>query len=52
MEICENMLFNFYCNSCDYKCCKKSSWVQHLATTKHVNANNGLIQANPFYKFF
>jgi hypothetical protein len=49
MEICENMLFNFYCNSCDYKCCKKSSWVQHLATAKHVNANNGLIQANPKY---
>ena len=26
---------NFYCNSCDFKCCKKSDWMRHIATQKH-----------------
>jgi len=42
----ENMLGDYYCHDCDYKCCKKSSWKQHLATAKHNKANNGLTQAN------
>ncbi len=25
----------FYCDKCDFKCCKKYSWERHLTTTKH-----------------
>jgi len=49
MSANENMLQNFYCESCDYKCCKNSSWKQHLSTTKHIKAKNGLMPANEKY---
>jgi len=26
---------DFYCEMCDFKCCKKYSWVRHLTTSKH-----------------
>jgi ribosomal protein S9 len=26
---------DFYCEKCDYMCCKKSSWDKHILTTKH-----------------
>jgi hypothetical protein len=45
----QNMLDNFYCKKCDYKCCKKSSWTQHLLTSKHQKANFELIPANKKY---
>jgi len=44
-----NMLPKFYCEKCDYGCCKKSSWVQHLTTSKHNNANFMLMPANKKY---
>jgi len=33
---------NFYCESCDYKCCKKQHYNQHLLTSKHKRMTNGL----------
>ena len=49
MEANENMPLKFYCESCDYGCCKKSSWNQHLMTAKHSKAKNGLMPANKIY---
>jgi len=49
MSANENMLDEYYCHNCDYRCSKKSSWKQHLATAKHNKANNGLTQANEKY---
>ena len=31
----------FECETCDYKCCKKSDYIKHCLTTKHKNATNG-----------
>ena len=45
----QNMLHFFYCEFCDYKCSKKSSWGQHLLTAKHLKAKNGLMPANKKY---
>ena len=28
---------NFYCECCDYKCCKSSDYTRHLSTMKHKN---------------
>ena len=52
MKANENMLNmppNFYCESCDYECSKKSLWVQHTLTSKHSKANYKLIKANKEY---
>jgi hypothetical protein len=49
MEANENMPVKFFCNFCDYGCCKKSSWCQHLSTSKHDKAKNGLMKANKIY---
>jgi len=62
----ENMQKNtveFYCEKCDYKCNKKTLWVQHLATQKHnrqqmetigntkyVNKNNQCENCGKFYQ--
>jgi hypothetical protein len=45
----QNMLFIFYCETCDYGCSKKSCWNQHLMTAKHDKANFELMQANKKY---
>ncbi len=42
----QNIQPNFYCDVCDYKCSKKSSWVQHLETAKHLKAKNCNFDAN------
>ena len=39
----------FFCEPCDYKCYKKSCWEQHLITSKHVKATNGLLQNTKEY---
>jgi hypothetical protein len=31
---------DFYCEFCDYKCCKKYNWEKHISTTKHKSATN------------
>ena len=49
MKANKNMPVLFYCESCDYECCKKSSWAQHLLTRKHIEAKNGLMPANKIY---
>ena len=28
----------YYCQNCDYSCCKKYNWNKHLTTSKHQNA--------------
>jgi len=30
----------FYCNICDFKCCKKYNWKRHIHTPKHQLATN------------
>jgi len=49
MEANENMPVKFYCDVCDYGCCKKSSWNQHLMTSKHSKAKIELMPANKIY---
>ena len=49
MKANENMLQNFYCEKCDYKCSKKYCWEQHINTAKHSKANNKLMSANKIY---
>ena len=30
----------FFCDSCDFNCCKKSDWERHIITLKHKNNDN------------
>jgi hypothetical protein len=30
----------FFCEKCDFKCCKNSNWTKHLLTSKHKNLQN------------
>ena len=32
----KNILF-FYCEKCDFKCCKKGDYNRHVLTSKHQN---------------
>jgi len=32
---------DFFCKICDFKCCKKSEWVRHVKTKKHLHRNSG-----------
>ena len=34
---------NFYCEKCDYTCCKLYNWKKHLVTAKHTQETNGNI---------
>ena len=34
------MAQQYYCELCDYKCCKKYNWTKHLNTRKHLLATN------------
>ena len=36
---------NFYCEKCDFKCCKKGDWNRHIVTAKHIK----LTSANIIY---
>jgi hypothetical protein len=38
-EYSPNSQYNFICQTCDYKCNKKSDHDKHLLTRKHINAN-------------
>jgi hypothetical protein len=44
-ENIQNIPYIFYCELCDYGCCKKSLYSQHLNTSKHKNATNMLHNA-------
>ena len=37
MEITLKNSANFYCKSCDFRCCKNVDWGRHLLTRKHIN---------------
>jgi hypothetical protein len=32
---------DFYCDKCDYKCCKKFNWDRHILTPKHSRMTKG-----------
>ena len=49
MQATENIPIKFYCNLCDYGCCNKSCWNQHISTSKHEKATNGLHPATKKY---
>ena len=34
---------NYYCESCDYECCKLYNWKKHQLTSKHLQETNGNI---------
>jgi hypothetical protein len=44
-KICENIPPVFNCVTCHYKCSKKSLFVQHNSTAKHINATKCYINA-------
>jgi len=31
---------DFYCDFCDFKCCKKYNWDRHILTSKHLKSTN------------
>jgi hypothetical protein len=31
----------YYCEKCDFKCCKKYSWERHISTSKHIQETIG-----------
>ena len=37
----KKMANNYYCEKCDYECCKIYNWKKHLITTKHNMETNG-----------
>jgi hypothetical protein len=45
----QNIPYSFYCEKCDYGCCKKSVFNQHINTSKHKNATNMLHNATDLY---
>ena len=42
----------FLCESCDFKCCKKSNYDVHILTSKHIKANNANNNAMDLGTFF
>ena len=37
----KNEQLNFYCEKCDYTCCKKYNWDRHLSASKHTKETVG-----------
>ena len=35
----------YYCENCDYSCCKKFNWDRHIITSKHIKTTNSNILA-------
>jgi len=44
-----NVSKEYYCEKCDYKCCKKSLYDKHLLTKKHNTTNTTKIQQKSFH---
>jgi hypothetical protein len=40
MKNLQKISYKFFCESCDYKCCKQSEYNKHLSTAKHKNLTN------------
>jgi hypothetical protein len=36
----------YYCQSCDYTCCKKYNWEKHLDTSKHKKCSMEIESGN------
>ena len=36
-KITSKHIHDFYCETCDFKCCKKGDWNRHILTLKHQN---------------
>lgn len=32
---------DFLCQICEFQCCKKSNWINHIKTKKHIHRHNG-----------
>ena len=41
-KIVKNSLSKYHCEKCDYKCSKKSHWIQHISTRKHKMVYDGI----------
>ena len=39
----KNEQYEYVCESCDYKCCKRFNWDRHVLTAKHLQETNGNI---------
>ena len=39
----------FFCEKCDFKCCKPSDWSRHTTTRKHKDTYKILTNSNEFY---
>jgi len=39
---------NFFCEVCDFSCCKKGDWNRHITRAKHINltSSNGFVTEN------
>jgi hypothetical protein len=37
----KKMAKEYYCEICDYKCCKKYNWDKHIASLKHIKETHG-----------
>ena len=48
MNLSPKISVKFNCDTCHYKCSKKSEWIKHTMTRKHINRtnNNDLEQIN------
>jgi len=42
--VAKNGTQNYFCEKCNYKCCKKYNWEKHLLTSKHTMEINGSSQ--------
>ena len=40
MKNLQKISYKFFCDTCDYKCCKQSEYNKHLSTAKHKNLTN------------
>lgn len=43
-EYAKNMLPTYHCKHCDYECCRKFLWEQHLITRKHKTATQATLR--------
>jgi hypothetical protein len=42
-DLGQKSVTDFYCEKCDYKCCKKYDWGRHILTAKH-RKNDSIVQ--------
>jgi hypothetical protein len=47
MEKAPKNIVEFLCEPCDFKCCKRSNWLNHIATRKHLEKGPEKCQKGP-----